>query len=91
MGLGDWVIIVSCRGLSGLGVYMLHRLKHPRAFKRIPREIQAEIDVTPEWWDAQFRKLQGLPTPQETIYGDFFDAGRRQVSKRLRKGISPSV
>lgn len=83
MGLGGWIFIVSCLGISGLGTYMLLRLKHPRAFKRIPREIQAEIDVTPEWWDAQFRKLQGLPTPRETTYGDFrrwAEAGIQEVT-----------
>lgn len=70
MGLGEWVFLVTCLGISGLGTYMWIRVKHPRVFHRIPREIQAEIDVSPEWWDAQFRKLQGLPETPKTVVGD---------------------
>ena len=30
---------------------------------RIDPKVKAEIDVTPEWWDAEFRKLNGEPKP----------------------------
>lgn len=42
--------------------------------KVIPEDIRAEIDVTPEWWNAQFRKLQGLPA--EVTWG-------RRVEERM--------
>lgn len=32
--------------------------------RRIPKAVQEEIDQTPEWWDREFRRLQGLPEPQ---------------------------
>lgn len=37
----------------------------------ISPEIQAEIDQTPEWWDREFRRLQGIPEPKALTTADW--------------------
>lgn len=39
--------------------------REPRVRKSIPRAVQEEIDQTPEWWDREFRRLQGLSEPSK--------------------------
>lgn len=62
MGWGDWIFVLGCLSVSGGTALYTYRRHFKERRKAIPYTIQSEIDQTPEWWDNEFRRLQGLPT-----------------------------
>lgn len=60
------VVIVVVLTYVGPRVYceiVAARGYKPAPRRAIPREVQEEIDVTQEWWDREFARLEGKPPP----------------------------
>lgn len=56
-----WLIPIAAVAYAAA---MRFELRLPRrAAREISPEVRAELDVTPEWWDKEFRKLSGEPEP----------------------------
>lgn len=56
-----WLIPIAAVAYAAA---MRFELRLPRrAAREISPEVRAELEVTPEWWDKEFRKLSGEPEP----------------------------
>ena len=67
MSLGEILFVVAAPLWLVIGlIYNAIRLACSERSARaaaIDPKVRAELDVTPEWWDAEFRKLNGEPEP----------------------------
>lgn len=85
VGTGPLLVFVwwVCRG-----IVMVRSGRSARA--AIDPKVKAEIDVTPEWWDAEFRKLNresNPKIPRNAPKGSAGDSGAAALSSYIEQHL----
>lgn len=69
------------------GYRIVSRRSNGCEVQEIPASVRAELDVTPEWWDAQYRALERQHMPRDLASHD----GHRRVESRTLTSLTATV